>query len=126
MPDDLMPVGDVEAGLRELLARPVELPAAMSPTATATAIAELEAAAVGAVRTLRWAMANATDERVRVSAARAVLDAALRRWAGEVRGDPLGDFVASVTRSPATRSAGAAGCRGCGAGTRRATSGDAR
>lgn len=94
MPDDLMPVGDVEAGLRELLARPVELPAAMSPTATATAIAELEAAAVGAVRTLRWAMANATDERVRVSAARAVLDAALaalggrgpRRPAGRLRG----------------------------------------
>jgi hypothetical protein len=90
-----MPLGDVDAGLRELLAAPVELPAPMS--ATATAISELEVAAVGAVRTLRWAMVNATEERTRVSAARAVLDAALRRWSGEVRGDPLGDLVAAVT-----------------------------
>jgi hypothetical protein len=94
--DDLMPLegaGDVEAGLAELLARPVELP---PMSATATAIGELEVAAVGAVRTLKWAMAHATDERTRVSAARAVLDAALRRWTGELRGDPLGDFVAAV------------------------------
>jgi hypothetical protein len=89
-----MPLGDVDAGLRELLARPVELPAPLS--ATATAISELEHAAVGAVRTLKWAMVHATDERTRVSAARAVLDAALRRWSGEVRGDPLGDLVAAV------------------------------
>jgi hypothetical protein len=92
--DDLMPLGDVDAGLRELLARPVEPPPL---SATATAISELEVAAVGAVRTLKWAMAHATDERTRVSAARAVLDAALRRWSGEVRGDPLADLVASVT-----------------------------
>ena len=91
--DDLMPIGDVEAGLRELLARPVELPP-LSPTTVA--ISELEHAAVGAVRTLKWAMVNATDERTRVSAARAVLDAALRRWSGEVRGDPMGDLVAAV------------------------------
>jgi hypothetical protein len=93
--DGLMPIGNVEAGLRDLLAAPVELPPPMS--ATATAISELEHAAIGAVRTLRWAMVNATDEKTRVSAARAVLDAALRRWAGEVRGDPLGDFVAAMT-----------------------------
>jgi hypothetical protein len=92
--DDLMPIGDVDAGLRKLLARPVELPAM---SASATAINELEHASVGAVRTLRWAMVNATDERVRVSAAKAVLDAALRRWSGEVRGDPLGDFMAAMT-----------------------------
>jgi hypothetical protein len=92
--DHLMPIGDVDAGLAELLARPVELPVM---SATATAISELEHAAVGAVRTLRWAMVNATDEKTRVSAARAVLDAALRRWSGEVRGDPLGDLVAAVT-----------------------------
>jgi hypothetical protein len=92
--DGPMPLGDVDVGLRELLARPVELPAPMSPTATA--LGELEVAAVGAVRTLRWAMVNATDERVRVQAARAVLDAALRRWSGEVRGDPLGDLVAAM------------------------------
>jgi hypothetical protein len=91
--DDLMPIGDVEAGLAELLAAPVELPVM---SATATAISELEVAAVGAVRTLKWAMVNATDEKTRVSAARAVLDAALRRWAGEVRGDPLGDLLAAV------------------------------
>jgi hypothetical protein len=90
-----MPLGDVEAGLAELLARPVELAPPLS--ATATAITELEHAAIGAVRTLRWAMVNATDEKTRVSAARAVLDAALRRWSGEVRGDPLGDFMAAVT-----------------------------
>jgi hypothetical protein len=89
--DGLMPIGDVEAGLAELLARPVEL-----PPLSATAISELEHAAIGAVRTLRWAMVNATDEKTRVSAARAVLDAALRRWSGEVRGDPLGDLVAAV------------------------------
>lgn len=89
-----MPIADVEAGLAELRAAPVELPAM---SATATAITELEHAAVGAVRTLRWAMANAVDERTRVSAARAVLDAALRRWSGEVRSDPLGDLVAAVT-----------------------------
>jgi hypothetical protein len=97
---DLMPIGDVEAGLAELLARPLEppQPVELPPmNATATAIAELEGAAVGAVQTLRWAMAHATDERVRVSAARAVLDAALRRWAGEVRGDPLAELVAAVT-----------------------------
>jgi hypothetical protein len=92
--DDLMPIGDVDAGLRELLARPVELP---PMSVTATAITELEHAAVGAVRTLRWAMVNAVDEKTRVSAARAVLDAALRRWSGEVRGDPLADLVAGVT-----------------------------
>ena len=92
--DSPMPLGDVDAGLRELLARPVELPAM---SATATAITELEHAAIGAVRTLKWAMVNATDEKTRVSAARAVLDAALRRWSGEVRGDPLADLVAAVT-----------------------------
>jgi hypothetical protein len=94
--DGPMPIGDVEVGLRELLARPVELPP-LSPTTVA--ISELEQAAVGAVRTLKWAMAHATDDRVRVSAARAVLDAALRRWSGEVRGDPLGDLVAVVVES---------------------------
>lgn len=92
--DGPMPIGDVEVGLAELLAAPVELPAM---SATTTAISELEHAAVGAVRTLKWAMVNATDEKTRVSAARAVLDAALRRWSGEVRGDPLGDLVAAVT-----------------------------
>jgi hypothetical protein len=93
--EGLMPIGDVEAGLAELLAAPVELPPPMS--ATATALGELEYAAIGAVRTLKWAMVHAADERTRVSAARAVLDAALRRWAGEVRGDPLGDFMAAMT-----------------------------
>jgi hypothetical protein len=95
--DDLMPIeeaGDVEAGLAELLARPVDLP---PMSATSTALGELEIAAVGAVRVLKQVMAHGTDERVRVSAARAVLDAALRRWSGEVRGDPLGDLVAAVT-----------------------------
>jgi hypothetical protein len=96
--DDLMPiegVGDVDTGLRELLARPVvELPPL---SATATAISELEQASIGAIRVLKQVMAHGTDDRVRVSAARAILDAALRRWSGEVRGDPLGDLVAAVT-----------------------------
>jgi hypothetical protein len=94
--DDLMPIegaGDVDAGLRELLAAPVELPPL---SATATAINELEHASVGAIRVLKQVMAHGTDDRVRVSAARAILDAALRRWSGEVRGDPLGDLVAAV------------------------------
>jgi hypothetical protein len=92
--DDLMPIGDVDAGLHELLGRPVELPP-LSPTTVA--ISELEHASVGAIRVLKQVMAHATDHRVRVSAARAILDAALRRWSGEVRGDPLGDLVAAVT-----------------------------
>jgi hypothetical protein len=88
--DDRMPIegaGDVETGLRELLAAPVDLP---PMSATSTAISELEVAAVGAVRTLKWAMAHATDERTRVSAARAVLDAALRRWSGGSPRRPVG------------------------------------
>jgi hypothetical protein len=54
-------------------------------------------ASVGAIRVLKQVMIHGTDERVRVSAARAILDAALRKWSGEVRGDPLGDLVAAVT-----------------------------
>jgi hypothetical protein len=108
---------DDDPGLRELLARPVEVPPQAPSTpperalaevampelsATATAIEELDHAAIGAVRTLKWAMAHAVDEKTRVSAARAVLDAALRRWQGQVVGDPLGDFVRGVVGAEPT------------------------
>lgn len=100
-----IPLWDVDGdpALRELLARPVEVPAQapqvvqlpeLSPEAVV--LDELDAAAITAVRTLRHAMTHGESTSIRVSAARAVLQASMARWSGRVAGDALGDVVRSV------------------------------
>ncbi len=110
---EVMPLADWDddPDLKELLARPVEVPPEPPSTPAeralvevqmpelspeATVLDELDRAAVGAVRVLRQAMTHGETTAIRVSAARAVLQAAMARWQHRIVGDPLGDFVRSV------------------------------
>jgi len=112
-PDEVMPLAawDDDPGLRELLARAVEVPPEPPSTPPerglvevqmpelspeATVLDELDRAAVGAVRTLKWAMQHGETTAIKVTAARAVLQAAMARWQHRMTGDPLGEFVKSV------------------------------
>jgi hypothetical protein len=118
--DEQMPLADWQPEddeLRELLARPLEVPAAApstlpaeqsdgralvgpvpGPAASSVALVELEAASVEAVRTLRWALHHAAADRDRITAARSILAFNLGVWqqSGKVV-DPLGAFVKAVT-----------------------------
>jgi hypothetical protein len=112
---DALPLLDIDGDheLQRALAEPVPVPppeppadpgeramvAVTMPTLTreATVMDELDAAAVGAVRVLRHAMIHGESTPVRVTAARAILGAAMTGWGRKLGADPLGDLLRKVT-----------------------------